>query len=192
MTDTRTAGEQADEPAGEAAAREPAERFRDFPLFRGLDDDEITRFLANGKWLDLGAGEVFIDQGESGGSLYFISHGELEVFARDDKGGEHALAAINAPAVVGEVEFLTGEPRAASVRAKTPASGVALSTKRLLACIEDGDPVTLRVFFAVTRVLARRLAAMNRKFVELDQRAPGARFDELRDFQARLMSEWTM
>jgi CRP-like cAMP-binding protein len=180
------------DPAAEAAAGDPTRRFRDFPLFQGLEEAQVADFLAKGEWLVLPAGEVFIDQGARGGSVFFISDGRLEVFGRDEHGREHVLAEIQAPAVVGEVEFLTREPRAASVRAKTPVRGFAISGDRMRERLEAGDPVTSRVFFSMARVLARRLAAMNRKFIELDQRGPGARFDELRDFQTRLMSEWTM
>ena len=175
-----------------AAPAEPTRRFRDFPLFQGLDEAQIAAFLAKGEWLELAAGELLIEQSAKGGSLFFVSDGDLEVFGRDEKGGEHPLAVIEAPAVVGELEFLTGEPRAASVRARTPLRGFALSSERMLERLEAGDPAASKVFFRTARVLARRLAAMNRKFIELDQRAPGARFDELRDFQTRLMSEWTM
>jgi CRP-like cAMP-binding protein len=189
MTDSDPGARNA---ATEAAAGEPTRRFRDFPLFQGLDEGQIAAFLAKGEWFDLAAGEILIEQAEEGGKLFFVSDGELEVFGRDEKGGEHPLAVIEAPAVVGELEFLTGEPRAASVRARTPVRGFALSSQRLLERLEAGDPVSSKVFFRTARVLARRLAAMNRKFIELDQRAPGARFDELRDFQTRLMTEWTM
>jgi len=192
MSDTTPGSPATDGSDGDPDRPDPVERFRDFPLFKGLDDEQIATFLAHGDWVELAAGEVFIEQREAGGSLFFVGQGDLEVFARDDNGGEHALAEIRAPAVVGELEFLTGEARAASVRSRTPGYAVALSSDRLLERLRAGDKVTSRVLFSVARVLARRLAAMNRKFVELDQRGPGARFDELRDFQARLMSEWTM
>ena len=78
------------------------------------------------------------------------------------------------------------------MRAATPLSGLVIDGKRLKRELDAGNQVTARVLFYMARVLARRLAAMNAKFVELDQQAPGTRFDELRDFQQRLMSEWTV
>jgi CRP-like cAMP-binding protein len=90
------------------------------------------------------------------------------------------------------MEFLTGTPGAASVRARTPARALVLAYDRLRAQLEAGDAATLQVFFHIAQVIARRLAAMNRKFAELEQRGPGNRFHELRDFQHRLMSEWTV
>lgn len=168
------------------------ERFRDFPLFRHLDEGEIAEFVERCEPLELPGGEVFIEEGTVGEKLYFFDAGELEVYVRDDTGKEHRLAAISAPAVVGEMEFLTREKRAASVRARTPARGLSLPFDRFFFHLQDGDPSTLRVFFYISQVLAKRLAAMNEKFTELEQQAPGNRFHELRDFQQQLMTEWSM
>lgn len=179
-------------PGPSATAELAVARFRDYPLFQDLDKDEVAEFLSHCRELDLAPGEEFIHEGDEDGHLFFVSEGEMEVFARDEDGGEHTLAHLSSPAVVGEVEFLTREPRAASVRAASPLRGLVVDGKRLQDDLEAGDRVTSRVFLYMARVLARRLAAMNRKFVELDQQAPGARFDELRDFQQRLMSEWTV
>jgi|GEM_PF-2797429 len=171
---------------------EVVERFLHYPLFRDLDTSQVSEFLSHCEELVLEPGEVFIDQGEEDNKLFFISEGRLEVFATDESEAVHPLAELSAPAVVGEVEFLTREPRAASVRAATPVYGLVIDGQRLKRELDAGSQVTARVLFYMARVLARRLAAMNRKFVELDQKAPGTRFDELRDFQQRLMSEWTV
>lgn len=171
---------------------ELVERFRDFPLFRKLDDGEIGDFVSRCESVELPGGEVFIEEGTQGEKLYFFDAGELEVFVRDDAGKEHQLATISAPAVVGEMEFLTREKRAASVRARTPTRGLSVPFDRFFFHLQDGDPSSLRVFFYITQVLAKRLAAMNQKFAELEQQAPGNRFHELRDFQQQLMTEWSM
>jgi hypothetical protein len=77
------------------------------------------------------------------------------------------------------------------VRARTSVHGLAVDFDGFFHRLQDGDPASLRVFFHITQVLARRLAAMNQKFAELDQQDPGARFDEMREFQQKLMTEWT-
>lgn len=173
---------------------EPQRRFRDFPLFRHLDDDQVDGLLANGEEVRLPAGEVFIEKGDEGDRLFFVDEGEMEVFLPDPDDGDHKLAVLEAPAVVGELELLTGEPRDASVRALTPLHAVAMGYERLFHQLQDGDPASLRVFFHITQVLARRLSAMNAKFAELERQAPaeGRRFQELRDFHQNLMTEWSV
>jgi len=168
------------------------ESYRDFPLFRKLGDGEIAGFVAACEAIELPAGQTFIRQGEEGKRIFFVTAGEMEVFYVDDEGDEHELALLTAPAVVGEMEFLTRETRTASVRARTPVVALTLGFDRLFEQLQAGDPATVRVFFHITQVLARRLEAMDRKFAELNQQAPGARFDEMRAFQQKLMTEWTV
>jgi CRP-like cAMP-binding protein len=168
------------------------QRYRDFPLFRKLDDDEIAGFVDACEEFEYGAGETFIRQGEQGKRIFFIVVGEMDVLYLDDESDEHQLALITAPAVVGEMEFLTRESRTASVRARSAVSGLSLAFERMFDQLQAGDPATVRVFFHITQVLARRLEAMDRKFAELNQQSPGARFDEMRAFQQKLMTEWTV
>lgn len=168
------------------------ERYRDFPLFRKLDDGEIAGFVAGCEEIELAAGETFIRQGEEGQRIFFITAGEMEVFYLDDDGDEHLLAVLAAPAVVGEMEFLTRDTRTACVRTRTAVRGLSLGFDRLFEQLQAGDPATVRIFFHIAQVLARRLEAMDRKFAELNQQAPGARFDEMRAFQQKLMTEWTV
>lgn len=165
--------------------------YQRFPLFRELDEDQIERIVAACREAHLDAGTVFIEQGTRGRDIYFFTQGEMEVFIADGEGNEHQLAVITAPAVVGEVEFLTRDERAACVRTRRPSRALSLAFDRFLSRLEQGDPAFLRLFFNIAQVLARRLEAMNRKFAELDQRAPGARFHELKQFQQKLMNEWT-
>ena len=49
----------------------------------------------------------------------------------------------------------------------------------------------LGLFLQISQVIARRLIAMNDKFAELQQES-GPRFHELRDFQEKLLNEWTV
>jgi len=168
------------------------ERYRDFPLFRKLDAGQVAGFVAACEEIELAEGETFIRQGEEGKKIFFITIGEMEVFYVDDEGEEHQLALLAAPAVVGEMEFLTRETRTACVRTRTAVRGLSLTFERLFDRLQSGDPATVRVFFHITQVLARRLEAMDRKFAELNQQAPGARFDEMRAFQQKLMTEWTV
>lgn len=177
---------------GDGGIDEQVDRFRDFPLFRNLTDEQIGQFVARCEPVDLPAGTVFIEQGTEGEKLFFLDAGEVEVFVRGEDGREHQLAAITAPAVVGEMEFLTREKRSAYVRARTPVRGLSLPFDRFFARLQEGEESCLRVFFHITQVLAKRLAAMDEKFAELEQQAPGNRFHELRDFQQQLMTEWSM
>lgn len=165
--------------------------YREFTLFSPLDDEQLASFIDGCEEVLLSAGELFIEEGTRGDCLYFVAEGRLKVFAREEDGDEQELAVLDAPAVVGEMEFLTGEPRVACVRALANTRALRLTYDRLMECLQEGDPPTLQVLFRIAQVIARRLAAMDRKFTELELQTPGARYHELRDFQQKLMRDWT-
>lgn len=166
--------------------------YYDFPLFRELTDEQIDGFVDRCDEVTISAGEVFIRQGTRAAKLYFFIEGEMKVFvAENDEDEEHELARLEAPAVVGETELLSGQPRAASVRTLSITRGLVVPFDRFMEQLEAGDSASLRVFFNTAKVIACRLEAMDRKFAELERRGPGARFDELKDFQKKLMNEWT-
>jgi CRP-like cAMP-binding protein len=164
--------------------------FKDFPLYAELDDEQRESLLALCGEVAVSAGDTFIHQGESGDRIYFVAEGEVSVFFTTEDGEEEELARLTAPAVVGEMEVFTGDARAASVRARTPVRAAALSFEALRSRLEAGEPVFVKVFLRIVQVIVRRLAAMNRKFAELVH-SPEPRFHELRDFQQKLLNDWT-
>jgi CRP-like cAMP-binding protein len=164
--------------------------YKSYPLFSRLADDELASFLADCRETSLAAGDVFIHQGHEGDTIYYVLEGELEVFLETETGDHLELAVLKAPAIVGELEALTGGPREANVRARRPSRLLEMSFEVLRGRFQQGDAATLKVFFYTARVLASRLAAMNRKFAEI-QDSPGVRHHELRDFQEKLLNEWT-
>lgn len=164
--------------------------YRNFPVFARLNEAELAGFVADCQETTVPAGTVVIHRGALGDRIYYVVEGELEVFLEGDNGEDLQLAVITAPAVVGELEALTGGPRAANVRARTSARFLEIGFDRIRERFQAGDPATLKVFFHTARVIARRLIAMNEKFAEL-QHQPEARFHDLRDFQEKLLNEWT-
>jgi CRP-like cAMP-binding protein len=165
--------------------------YRQHPFFQGLEAGDLDGLVSALREVTIPAGETFIHEGRQEGIMYVLFDGEAEVYS-NRAGGESLLAAIESPAVVGEIEALAGGSRAASVRAKTAIHACALDTRKLFERIEAGEPGAHKLLLRLARVLARRLSAMNQKFAELDKRPKPARHDELREFQRKLFSEWTV
>jgi len=162
----------------------------DFPALKSLTRTQVESLRSAWEARTLSAGETLIRRGEEGGEIYFLLGGELQVYAPMG-GREIDLAHLRAPAVVGELELLTGMPRTASVRAHTDAEIVAIPHGRVQARIEDGDTAVLKMMFAISRMIAVRLVALTEKFIEIEANSGGARSDELRAFRNKLFSEWT-
>jgi CRP-like cAMP-binding protein len=90
---------------------------RTLPLFRMLTADEVSALARAARPLALGPMERFAIQGTPGTSLFVVADGEVEVVLRREQDPDLRIATLGRGEVVGEMSLLTGEPRAASVRA---------------------------------------------------------------------------
>jgi CRP-like cAMP-binding protein len=111
----------------ELAAPLPAEHERsveeiqrslaEMPTFAPLTAEEIQQLARTARPISLGPLERLVRQGEKGSSLFVVADGMLEVTLRRADGRDWPLDTITTGAVIGEMSLLTGEPRAATVRA---------------------------------------------------------------------------
>lgn len=162
--------------------------YRDFPLFATLSAEDVEQVVRSCERIEFSEGETFIEEGGTGEFIYFLLDGHVSIIVTGSGGLEHELATIKGPAVIGELEALTGERRSASVRASSDVTALRLSFEHLRSGLEQGDAAMRQIFLNVAQVIAHRLTAMNEKFVEL-QRTGGPRYHELRDFQEKLLNE---
>jgi sigma-B regulation protein RsbU (phosphoserine phosphatase) len=89
------------------------ERLRHNVLTEVLTDDQ---FAALGRELEerrLRPGEVILEEGDEGDSLYLISSGRVRIAKRDNSGHETVLALLHPGDFFGELELIDGRPRAA-------------------------------------------------------------------------------
>ena len=162
----------------------------EFPVFEKLDEAQVADFCAACNRTQHVAGEELITRGEDGGTFFFLLEGEVEVYLPETR-GRRVLCTISAPAVLGEMEFLTGKPRTASVCALSDVKLLGISFEALRGRMANGDPSTLRLFVYLSRVLARRLTQTTEMLGELEAAVPRAQRRELQDFRAKLMSDWS-
>lgn len=94
------------------------EFLRRVPLFSGLMPNTLTEVADQMTLERFSPGDVVIRQGEPGDKFYLIRRGEAEVFVRRDE-RDQTVAGLDEGRFFGEQALLTGEPRNASVRAKT-------------------------------------------------------------------------
>lgn len=76
------------------------------------------------------AGEVIIHEGEENRDLYILSEGTLEVSVADES-KRIVVSEITSPEILGEISFLNGSPRTATVSAKTDVEIFILSYEKV-------------------------------------------------------------
>jgi CRP-like cAMP-binding protein len=99
--------------------REIMTELRQVDFLRDLRDEELQLLLQGVALLKFGAGETIVREGDAGDSLYLIRSGEVEVVASANGAHEVHIHNLRRPAFFGEMALMTGEPRNATVRART-------------------------------------------------------------------------
>ena len=105
-----------------AAATEPPladaeELLAGVSIFGMLARDDLRALARSARPLALGPLERFVIQGTEGSSLFVVADGEVEVVLRREAGPDLRVDTLGRGEVIGEMSLLTGEPRAATVRA---------------------------------------------------------------------------
>jgi small-conductance mechanosensitive channel/CRP-like cAMP-binding protein len=91
---------------------------RPLPLFEPLSDAQIHQLAHSATLRQYTSGEVLVQQGDAGESLFVIKFGEVDVNVKSDSGQSTTVATQGAGNFFGEMSLLTGEPRSASVIAQ--------------------------------------------------------------------------
>jgi NTE family protein len=127
------------------------------PLFAALVPNDMDRVLDATAMVTLAAGEFLCFRGEEGDALYIVESGLLEAVIDEGTASERVMSTFAAGAHVGEMALLTGEPRSASVRARTPSRVLVLAKPRFEQLLDEVPAIAVRL----CEVLSARLAEMN-------------------------------
>jgi len=95
-------------------------------LFPGLTTEDASHIGATLAEIELEPGDVLLKEGEPGDSLFLVREGTLEASARYD-GANLNLGLLERCDVIGEVAFLKGVPRTATIMAVEPSWVLELS-----------------------------------------------------------------
>jgi CRP-like cAMP-binding protein len=85
------------------------------PLFAGLTQEEFEDFTRMMTVHTLQPGHVIVKQGDTGKSVYVIASGTVKVHTVSPNGERLDLAVLSPNEFFGEMSFLTGKPRTATV-----------------------------------------------------------------------------
>lgn len=97
-----------------SAAPDPQHRVR-VPLFSDLTPDQFSEVLSKMAVHNFPPHTVVVRQGDPSNSLFLISSGAVQVVRREPDGKEVVLATLKEGEFFGEMSFLTGKPRTATI-----------------------------------------------------------------------------
>jgi CPA1 family monovalent cation:H+ antiporter len=102
-------------------AIDPEELLRKVPFFQGLPKEEFARVSQKLHRRTAPGGDLIVEQGQRGSSLFLVARGVVRVIRRD-AGIDHDVATLLAGDFFGEMALLHGGTRNATCRAVTPCS----------------------------------------------------------------------
>lgn len=137
-------------------------------LFDVLTGEEVAHFAESACMRPFAPGEVAVQQGDQGSSLFFVLRGEMAVVV-----DETEVARLGQGRMFGEMSLLTGEPRKATVRAVSEALLAELPKSAVADLLDSNE----RLLESLSQSLARHAATNLQKQSEtssavVDERSP--------------------
>jgi sigma-B regulation protein RsbU (phosphoserine phosphatase) len=120
------------------------------------DDPLVAAIRGQGRRRRLAAGETLFRQGQPGDNAFLLLEGELQVLVAVGA-LDVAVALLRPGQLVGEIAVFAGQPRIATVTARTPCRIAALPRAALLALVAANSTAAA----GIIADLGRRLAAVN-------------------------------
>lgn len=158
--------------ADEVAEREVRRRWEavhTIDLFQELTDDERRMVASRLEPAPFAAGDLITRQGAVAHWLYVLAEGAVDVNLEDEKGRRHEIARLDAPTVFGEMGLLTGEPRHATVIARTACECYRLRKAAFEEILRKRPQLAERM----SRILAQRQNSLHQKSREMSTSAAG-------------------
>lgn len=150
------------------ASRQQAYRMeilRGLSLFSVLTSQELTQLGESLSFLPYLEGSIIARQDEVGDCLFIVINGEVDVLL-EANGQQRSLAVLKSGQVMGEMSLMTGEPRRATLKARTDVECYALSKR--------GFEAILRQRPELADSFAQLLAERNQGLTDFKNRMPAA------------------
>jgi SulP family sulfate permease len=125
-------------------------------LLQGLTDDEITAVLLVVDMRQVAKGEVLFRKDERSDGVWMLQAGQVSILAG---GGAQAarLATFGPGQFVGEMGFIDGNTRSATVTADTAVEAVLLDSNAVAALVRDQPDAALKITRNIARELSQRV-----------------------------------
>lgn len=135
-------------------------------LLIGLNSSQLQNLLNEGEIETYNRGEVIIQEGEIGDTLYIILEGKVLIASScgvelATLSGDDTLASQYEGDFFGEMSLLDLEPRSATVSAHNQVKILKINRDKLGELFSQDRELQLVLFINIARILSRRLRAAN-------------------------------
>jgi CRP-like cAMP-binding protein len=165
---------------------------RQIPLFALLDEDELHSLALQLDEKDYLKGQTVFKAGETGGAMYIVQSGQVEIFLFDNDGERITLGYVAPGDLFGEFSLLDNKPRSASAQAMENTRVVIVDQNDLSSLVKSHPAAALdmmamltqRIRESNTRVQERSIRNINQEIKEIPMKFG----DRLADFLTQAAS----
>ncbi len=138
------------------------EKIAEFEIFKGLNTDEIDTILSMGQKVACRNTEIIFEDSSLSSDFFILLQGrvsvEIDVSHMDKNGRKKVqLAILRDGDVFGEIGFLGGKRRSASVKAIDNVSVLKINGKRLEQYFTENEQTGYRMMRNLSLILAQRI-----------------------------------
>src|SRR6476469_3568536 len=123
------------------------------PIFGLLDDEEREALAQMMDCRDFKEGEIIFHYGDTGGEIFILRNGNVELFIESMEGQKIVLSENEKGDVIGELSFLDGGARTATAMAREDTQMLAMHRDRLLEFIDKHPHAAMDLLTVVGRRL---------------------------------------
>jgi len=152
------------------------------PIFGLLDDEEREALSQMMDCRDFKEGQTIFHSGDSGGEIFILRSGRVELFIESTEGQKIVLSENETGDVIGELSFLDGGARTATAMASEETQMLVMHRDRLLEFIDKHPHAAMDLLTAV----GRRLRATDELLRTQVSRNPNLEEEERLTFGQRI------
>jgi uncharacterized membrane protein len=152
------------------------------PIFGLLDDEEREALAQMMDCRDFKEGEIIFHYGDSGGEIFILRNGSVELFIESMEGQKIVISENEKGDVIGELSFLDGGARTATALAREATQTLVMHRDRLLEFIDKHPHAAMDLLTAV----GRRLRATDELLRTQVSRNPNLEEEERLTFGQRI------
>jgi CRP-like cAMP-binding protein len=161
-------------------------------IFATLSEAEEKSILDQCDSIDLVKGDILFRKGDESNALYIVSKGELSVL--DEIPGQRVfLAGLHEGEIFGEMAFLDGNPRSASVTAVKDSVVLRFTKEDFIRMVVESPETGARFMIAIGKFLVDRLrradialTSMTKSGYTMDKEVLGKLKEAVSDFRSKV------
>jgi CRP/FNR family cyclic AMP-dependent transcriptional regulator len=133
-----------------------------FPFFESLTAEELLHIAEHINFLEIEPGEVLFREGDQTDCVYFVVGGQLDVIKGSQSGKEGGMehvviTTLSKGRSIGEMSVIENKPRSATVRARSKATLVALTSEGFDLILEEYPKIGIKILKGIARLLSLNL-----------------------------------